>query len=94
MPKAVSSGLMRYATLFLLILLMLAGVPLASGTGEMMICPSCPPGHAPMIFSICLGVLTAVLGLYLAILGRAMIPMNRHSRIVVATRLLRPPRAL
>lgn len=85
MTKFVATGL--------LVLLVLAGLPLAMDGGAMMTCPSCPSANSPMMFSICLAVLAIVLAFTLEILGRIMSSPAKHSPVLVATGLFRPPRA-
>jgi hypothetical protein len=86
--------MMKFVAVSLLVLLALAGLPFAMDGGAMMTCPSCPSGHAPTTFSICLAVLAIVVAFSLVMSGRATVPVSRHSRIAVAMRLLKPPRSL
>ncbi|MBW3588724.1 MAG: hypothetical protein KY429_04835 [Actinobacteria bacterium] len=86
MTKSVAIGL--------LVLLALAGLPLAMGGGAMMTCPSCPPAHSPMMFSICFAVLSVMVAFALTIVGRLAPSSTPRLAILVVSDLLRPPRAL
>jgi hypothetical protein len=83
----------RLVALGLLLLLVAAGSPFAMDGGAMT-CPSCPSGHAPSPFALCLAVLGALVGFALSMSGIARLAAATHAPVNVSTRLLRPPRAL
>lgn len=86
--------MIRFIAVGVLVLLALAGLPLATDGGAMMACPSCPPWHSPMIFSSCLAVLAMVLVFSLAILGRTTSSPAKHAAVLVVTKLFKPPRTV
>lgn len=87
-------AMMKFVAVALLLLLAVAGLPLAMDGGMTMTCPSCPSGHAPTTFSICLGVLAIVVAFSLVMAGRMSIFVVRQHPVVVSMKILKPPRAL
>lgn len=84
----------KFVAIGLLVLLALAGLPLSMDGGAMMACPSCPSGYSPAMFSICLAVLAMLLVFSLEILGRITSSPAKHSAVLVATGLFKPPRTI
>lgn len=85
---------MKFVAVGLLVLLALGGLPLASGGGAMMVCPSCPSGHATTAFAICLAIAASAITFFLAISVRVTLIGFARSPLAVGTKLLRPPREL
>lgn len=83
----------KFAAIGLLVLLALTGLPLAIDGGAVMTCPSCPSAHSAMMFSICLAVLAVVVAFSLSMLGRIASSPDKHSAVLTASILYRPPRA-
>lgn len=83
----------KYLTLAILLLILVAGLPMAMPGDLAMACPSCPSGHMP-IASLCLAVLGAALVFHLALLGRTARGSVQMRALLITATLLRPPRAL
>lgn len=86
--------MIRFVAVALLVLLALSGLALALDGEAMMACPSCPSGHTPTIFALCLAVLTIALAFSIAILGWMTYSPAKHPAVRVPTGLFKPPRTI
>jgi len=84
----------RLTIICLVMLLLLVGVPLAMGMGDMPTCPECSSAGALPLLGMCIAIVAAVVGLVAPQPRlRFRTAVSRPRRLYVAHRLERPPRA-
>jgi hypothetical protein len=82
----------KIMVLGLVLLILLIGLPLALGMGDMGPCPSCGPGDAPVTAAMCLAVLSLFV-LNALFQGRSVVNIEKGLRaLLVGDPPEKPPR--
>jgi hypothetical protein len=84
----------RVTVICLVMLLLLVGLPLAMGMGDMPTCPECSSAGALPLLGMCVAVVALVMSFVLPLLRLGFqMAVLQPPRLYLAHRLERPPRA-